>query len=282
MKDKTGKKHGTFKGKLPKVIAGIVAIFVVIQIPALGYFGIGPLGFIYNIRMRNLPGNKPEYDFSKIVPMANSPLSGGTIAILGSSVARGEASEGYAVGEYLASRFECSLTKEAVSGTTLAAGKKNSYVDRIHNLDPEANFDLFVCQLSTNDASMHIPLGGISQSRNLEDFDTSTVTGALEYIICYAQETWSCQMVFFTESRYDSEEYRAMVDQLLKLKDKWGIGVLDLWSSDTFNDISDEQRDVYMYDDIHPTKAGYRDWWGPEQERQLLAFLGQYCLDPNQ
>lgn len=97
----------------------------------------------------------------------------------------------------------------------------------------------------------------------------------LEYIICYAQETWDCQVVFFTESRYDSEEYRAMVDQLLKLKDKWGIGVLDLWSSDTFNDISDEQRDVYMYDNIHPTKAGYRDWWGPEQERKLLAFLGQ-------
>lgn len=258
-----------------KVIAGIVVILVVIQIPALGYFGIGPLGFIYNIRMSNLPGNKPEYDFSKIVPMENSPLSGGTIAILGSSVARGEASEGYAVGEYLAARFECSLTKEAVSGTTLAAGKKNSYVDRIHNLDPGANFDLFVCQLSTNDASMHIPLGEISESRNLEDFNTSTVTGALEYIICYAQETWDCQVVFFTESRYDSEEYRAMVDQLLKLKDKWGIGVLDLWSSDTFNDISDEQRDVYMYDNIHPTKAGYRDWWGPEQERQLLAFLGQ-------
>lgn len=275
MKDKTEKKHGTVTGKLMKVIAGVVVILVVIQIPALGYFGIGPLGFIYNIRMSNLPGNKPEYDFSKIVPMENSPLSGGTIAILGSSVARGEASEGYAVGEYLATRFECSLTKEAVSGTTLAEGKKNSYVDRIHNLDPGANFDLFVCQLSTNDASMHIPLGETSESRNLEDFDTSTVTGALEYIIRYAQETWDCQVVFFTESRYDSEEYRAMVDQLLKLKDKWGIGVLDLWSSDTFNDISDEQRDVYMYDDIHPTKAGYRDWWGPEQERQLLAFLGQ-------
>ena len=150
MKDKTEKKHGTVKGKLMKVIAGIAVILVVIQIPALGYFGIGPLGFIYNIRMSNLPGNKPEYDFSKIVPMENSPLSGGTIAILGSSVARGEASEGYAVSEYLAARFKCSLTKEAVSGTTLAAGKKNSYVDRIHNLDPGANFDLFVCQLSTN------------------------------------------------------------------------------------------------------------------------------------
>ena len=30
-----------------------------------------------------------------------------------------------------------------------------------------------------------------------------------------------------------------------------------------------------MHDDIHPTKAGYRDWWGPELETQLLAFLAE-------
>ena len=37
-----------------------------------------------------------------------------------------------------------------------------------------------------------------------------------------------------------------------------------------FNNISDEDRAVYMHDGIHPTRAGYRDWWGPEIEKQLL------------
>lgn len=275
MADKTGKKSGTIARKILKIIAAIVVILAVIQISILGYYGIGPLGFVYKIRMNDLPGNKPQYDFSQLTPIENSPLAGEHIAILGSSVAYGEASEGYAVGEYLSARFDCDLTKETVSGTTLVAGKENSYVSRLHNLDPEADFDLFICQLSTNDATMGKPLGEISDSRNLEDFDTSTVTGAMEYIICYAQETWDCPVVFFTGSRYDSEAYGAMVDQLLKLQEKWGIGVLDLWSSDEFNDIPDDQRAIYMNDGIHPTKAGYRDWWGPEQERQLLMFLSK-------
>jgi lysophospholipase L1-like esterase len=60
---------------------------------------------------------------------------------------------------------------------------------------------------------------------------------------------------------------------LLQVRDKWGIGVLDLWAPDAFNDISDELRSLYMLDPIHPSRAGYREWWGPEQERQLLAWL---------
>lgn len=275
MNDKTKLKRQTIARKILKIVVAIVVIFAMIQILALGYFGIGPLGFIYKIRMKNLPGNKPQYDFSQITSMKNSPLAGGHIAILGSSVAYGETSEGYAVGEYLSARFDCDLTKETVSGTTLVAGKENSYVSRLNNFDPEADFDLFICQLSTNDATMNNPLGDISDSMSLEGFDTSTITGAMEYIICYAQETWDCPVVFFTGSRYDSEVYGAMVERLLELKEKWGIGVLDLWSSDEFNNISDEQRAIYMNDDIHPTKAGYRDWWGPEQEWQLMEFLNK-------
>ena len=63
-----------------------------------------------------------------------------------------------------------------------------------------------------------------------------------------------------------------MVTRLHELEDKYGIGVLDLWTSDDFNAISDADRGLYMNDSIHPTRAGYRDWWGPELERQLLAY----------
>ena len=275
MTEKTGKRHGKIVRRILKIFALVVVILAVIQISILGYFGIGPLGFVYTIRMSDLPGNRPEYAFSRLTEMENSPLKGGNIAILGSSVARGEASEGYAVGEYLAARFGCGLVKETVSGTTLVDSGKSSYVERLHDLDAAADFDLFICQLSTNDATMRKPLGEISGGTALEDFDTSTVTGAMEYIICYARETWGCPVVFFTGSRYDSKAYGAMVDRLLELQDKWDIGVLDLWSGDEFNSISDEDRKLYMNDGIHPTKAGYRDWWGPEQERQLLAFLEQ-------
>ena len=179
-------------------------------------------------------GNSAEYGFDKIVPMENSPLAGTEICILGSSVAFGATAEECAVGEYLAARLGVKLTKEAVSGT----------------------------------------LGEIADSRELDAFDTHTITGAIEYIICYAKKHWNCPIVFFTGSRFESEKYGKMVTRLLELKEKWGIGVLDLWSDDGFNAISEAQRKLYMSDPVHPMKAGYRDWWGPEMERQLLQYLG--------
>ena len=247
-------------------------------------------------------GNAPEYDFATLKAMENSPLAGKKICILGSSVAYGLCAQHQAVGEYLSARFGAELTKEAVSGTTLADMDETSYVSRMRrNLDPKAGFDLFICQLSTNDASKGMPLGeirestefpvkdfgrdsaGLSTEQYSEDgagiiraeelYDTSTITGAMESIIRYAKETWNCPVVFFTGSRFDSPLYAQMVERLYQLKEKWGIGILDLWSDDAFNEISEEDRRLYMNDPIHPTKAGCRLWWGPELERQLLAFL---------
>lgn len=223
------------------------------------------------------PGNAGMYDFSFVKPVKDSPLAGRKICILGSSVAYGSASLASAVGEYLAARFAAVLVKEAVSGTTLSDIGQDSYVRRMRDkLSAEERFALFLCQLSTNDAARGLPLGEISEGKGRENFNTSTVTGAMEYIISYAQETWRCPVAFFTGARYESAAYKAMVSRLLELKEKWGICVLDLWSKDAFNEIAQKQRDLYMYDAIHPTKAGYRDWWGPELIRQLAGqFAGE-------
>lgn len=259
------------------IIAIVVVILTIAQLVVLGMLGgMGPLKGLKEKRDAARPGNGEQYSFEAIEPMADSPLAGRNICVLGSSVVFGSASMELGVGEFLAARFDCDLTKEAVGGTTLVDNGKNSYVQRLQdNIDPNAEYALFVCQLSTNDATMKKPLGEISSGTVLEDFDTATVTGAMEYIICYAQQTWGCPVVFFTGSHYDSAEYDAMVARLLELQEKWGIGVLNLWTDDDFNNISDVERGLYMADRIHPTRAGYRDWWGPELERQLLAFLEQ-------
>ena len=34
------------------------------------------------------------------------------------------------------------------------------------------------------------------------------------------------------------------------------------------------QRELYMADLIHPTKAGYREWWTPVFEKALTGMLG--------
>lgn len=161
-----------------------------------------------------------------------------------------------------------------MSGTTLVDDKNSSYIHRLMTkVDPSTDYALVVCQLSTNDASKGKTLGEISSSRNLEDFDTKTIVGAIEYIIAYVQKTWNCPVVFYTNAKFDSSSYGIMVQQMSEIQEKWGIGVIDLWSDASFNDISEEERSLYMYDSIHPTKAGYRQWWCPEIERQLLLYM---------
>ena len=269
------KAKGSKKKKVITIFAIVIVILALIELVAIGILGgIGPLGFLRGVMQGRMEGNRSQYSFDLITPLEDSPLKDGKICVLGSSVVYGASSQQVAVGEFLSKRFDCALTKEAVSGTTLVDNGEKSYIQRmLNNIDPNEHFDLFVCQLSTNDATQELPLGEIVDSTDLNDFDTSTVTGAMQYVICYARQTWNCPVVFFTGSRYDSPAYEAMVQRLMELKDLYEVGVLDLWTSDSFNSISDAQRSLYMDDNIHPTKAGYRDWWGPEMETQLLDYL---------
>ena len=252
------------------ITIGVAAALTGAQLYVLGAKGgIGPLGFIHDNKIAAHPGNRDEYGFDHMKPMENSPLKGKRILVLGSSVAYGAASQQWAVAEYLGKRFGCDYTKEAVSGTTLCNVGPKSYVSRLKKLDTSVKYDLFICQLSTNDARTKRPLGEIGCG------DAKTVTGAIEFIVDYVKKTWGCPVLFFTGSRYESAVYAAMVERLMELSRLHGFGVLDLWHSDSFNTLTEDKRKLYMNDPIHPTKAGYRDWWGPELEKQLLAYLGE-------
>lgn len=211
------------------------------------------------------PGNATVYDFSSIKPIANTPWQGKLLGILGSSVAYGACSLADGPGEYIARRLDMRLVKEAVSGTTLADINDGSYVHRLDTRLPASlPIDLFICQLSTNDASHGVPLG------DADETDTHTVAGALNHIVGTVRERWDCPLVFFTGAHFDSPRYQAMVDLLFDMQRIHGFGIIDLWHDAAWNAIPDDRRALYMHDPVHPTKAGYRDWWGPEMVRQLL------------
>ena len=258
---------------MKKIIAGTAAALLAVNVVGLvstGWkIGWGPFAKLHDYRQGALPGNSVPYDVENAGTVENSPLQGKTVLFLGSSVTNGAAALHQSIPEYFAARMGCTAIKEAVDGTTLCDTGKSSYIQRmLNNVDPDQQIDLVVCQLSTNDASKGMPLGDFGD-------DTATITGAIEYIIRYAKETWHCPVVFYTNARYDSDAYPAMVSRLYEIAEKEDVGVLDLWSDDAFNSISEEQRALYMKDNIHPYKSGYRDWWGPELEKQLLAYLEQ-------
>lgn len=258
------------------IILTVILVFLCVQWLFIGYrFSFGPFRSLGDIRMSRIDGNAESYNMKYVQGEENSPFAGKKVLFLGSSVTYGAASLREGIPEYFARRWECDITKEAVSGTKLIDDSRNSYVSRLlNNVDASEDYALTVCQLSTNDASKNAPLGEIAEGTDRDTFDTRTVSGAVEYIISYCSDTWHCPVVFYTGSRYESPAYAAMVERLLEIRDKWGIGVLDLWTDDDFNNISPEQRKLFMYDDIHPTRAGYRDWWCPALEKQLDAWLG--------
>lgn len=109
------------------------------------------------------------------------------IIFLGSSVTYGASAKGVSFADYIGKRNQAEVVKEAVSGTTLVDNGANSYISRLKKIK-EAQADLFICQLSTNDASQKKELGMIGESKELDSFDTETVSGAIEYIICYAMQ----------------------------------------------------------------------------------------------
>lgn len=241
-------------------------------VPLVGYlWGVGPCTALYDKNLARLPGNDTQYALDNTEPVREDYLHGKKIIFLGSSVTYGAASLGVSFADYIGKRNDCTIIKEAVSGTTLVE-QGNSYIKRLRTIE-EAEADLFICQLSTNDATLKKPLGKIASGYDLEEFDTGTVAGAIEYIIAYAREQWGCPVVFYTNCYYDSETYGKMVALLQFIKEKWDITVIDMYSDEDFNDITDEERALYMKDKIHPTQAGYREWWTPYMESRLYEMV---------
>ena len=219
-----------------------------------------------------LPGNAGQYSIDHVTALKDSPLEGKKLIFLGSSVTYGYASDGIAFADYIGVRNSCTVIKEAVSGTTLVDDREDSYIARMKQI-PQAPADLFICQLSTNDASKGKPLGTVSAGYDEKDFDTHSVAGAIEYIIAYARKTWGCPVAFYTSPRYDKDAYAAMVSLLHEIAEKWKITVIDLWNDEQFNDITDEQRRLYMADPVHPTQAGYLEWWMPYIEPRICQMI---------
>lgn len=260
------------------IISSIAAFLIVACIAGLlvagSLWGIPPFDGLFDMRIAKLAGNREQYNIENVEELENSPLEGMNICYLGSSVTYGASSLQISFVEYIAKRNNTTYVKEAVSGTTLVDEGIGSYVSRMQSLGKDAHFDMFVCQLSTNDATQNKALGEVSEDGTTE-FDTHTVCGAIEYIITYVTQTWNCPVVFYTNSYYESRSYAAMVNALEEIRQKYDIGVIDLYSDEAFNDISDERRALYMADDIHPTKAGYLEWWTPRMEKYLYDFIGK-------
>lgn len=221
------------------------------------------------------------YDYQ--VPEAEAvdegdPLSGKTILWIGSSVTYGAQAAGHysmvdAI-EDLHPALVCE--KYAISATTLVNDSESSYVARLKLIPKDRQPDLIVVQLSTNDATTGKPFGEISDSFDQADFDDTTIAGAIETIIAYARDTFDCPVAFYTGTYCEKENYAEMVALLHDIEAKWNIGVIDMFNDEAMTAVfGTEQYDVYMYDQVHPFKVGYVEWWTPVIDAYLTDYIGK-------
>lgn len=180
-------------------------------------------------------------------------LQGKTILFLGSSVTYGHASNGISFADLMVEKCGINCIKEAVSGTTLADINDASYVARLKKIDATTvRPDLFICQLSTNDAS---------KKRNI---DIADVEPAIRFILEYVKSTFNCPIVFYTGTYFESEKYVAMIKLLYNLQNQYDFKILDLYNDQEMLNVDKEKYKVYMQDPVHPTLLGYDEWWTPK------------------
>lgn len=268
------------KKKAMVIIAWILGGLTLASLCGLAFAGYrfswGPFSALGDFYWKNFEGNHIQYASDNCNPLEDSPLKGIDIAFLGSSVTYGASSVRDSFADYIAVRNGATYVKDAVSGTTLVEEGVNSYVARLKRMEKERKFDLFVVQLSTNDASQSKPLGTIAGEGGV--YDTHTVCGAMEFIRDYVEKTWGVPVVFYTNSYYESEAYAAMVEALYAMQKAYGedkVGIIDLYTDEAFNAITPEERSLYMADHIHPMRAGYLLWWTPKMESYLYGFVAK-------
>lgn len=209
------------------------------------------------------PGNSLPYRAKDTLRTA-SPLAGKQFAFLGSSVTFGAGSFGESFSDFLAEKDDLHPFKEAVSNTKLIESP-DSYVERLYRLPALEELSAFVLQLSTNDATQGPEeLGEISE----ENYDKSTITGALEFILAYIKKTWNCPVIVFSSPKFENNFYDKMVLRTKELQKKWGFKFLNFWADDEFF-FNEQDKKLYMLDERHPTRAGYKLAWAPKFEEVL-------------
>ena len=204
---------------------------------------------------RWLRGNKVSLD---TVEPIRSDLRGKRLFVLGSSVTWGFASGGVALPEFLAQRFGLQVTKDAVNGTSLAGDGADTYVARLRaHTALTDDVDIFLLQLSTKDARL--------------GYSTAESIAAIEQIIDYVHNQWQAPVIMYTNAWFKSDDYAQLVTAVHDVQVKRAdFEIIDLFNNEAFNS---QSRTTYMANPIHPTRAGYIQWWGPQVAQELSVLL---------
>ncbi|MBQ7337958.1 MAG: SGNH/GDSL hydrolase family protein [Clostridia bacterium] len=136
----------------------------------------------------------------------------------------------------------------------------------------DGDYDLIVVQGGVNDAwgstdgtNIIAPVGEVTDSFDVKDFDTTTYAGGLEEFFYYARQYFPDATLCYIISFYmpnagvghvgDMEEYYAVG---MEICDKWGVPYLDMYHDDYLNyELLEIGTAKCLQDPVHPNALGY-------------------------
>lgn len=182
------------------------------------------------------------------------------VYFLGSSITHGYAADGYSFADYVKEHSGYDVVKEAVSGTTLATCFPGSYFERLMERGAEGA-DILLVQLSTNDASKGAPLGDPASS------DPGTSCGAINRIIDFGLAN-GCKVAFYATPVLGEGSFFSRIEQAMgEISSRRSVAFLNMNRDEGLKAIC--RRPGYYADDIHPSKRGHIELFGPK----FLSFI---------
>ncbi len=167
----------------------------------------------------------------------NNPLAGKSALFIGDSITEAPDDGKIGWGGRIADKNGMTYLNAGSSGATLSTVKSNRVITKF-NENRRNNYDYVIMQGGVNDAMSSAPIGEVSATFEVADFDTATFAGGLEelfynvrkyhadaalgYIINYATPN--------SEKGGNTKDMSAYFEVAKKVCDKWNIPYLDLYS----------------------------------------------------
>ena len=216
-----------------------------------------------------------ENPYEVIEADPNAPLYGMKALFCGDSISYGHYD--IPAGDSWAGRIQkyygTISTNMSRSGWCLSTvrGQAGQIVNQLKSV-AGTDFDIIVLQGGVNDAwgttdgtNIIAPVGEMSDSFDVKDFDITTYAGALEEFFYTARKYYPDALLCYIISFYmpnagvghvgDMEEYYAVG---MEICDKWGVPYLDMYHDDYLNyELLEIGTNKCLTDPVHPNVLGY-------------------------
>lgn len=213
----------------------------------------------------------PQIDIAKIT---KSNLYRKKVTLNGDSIAFGAGAGGTGFIDYIASKYNMTLDKKAVSGATIA-NLSSRYPDKhcictsIDTMAEDANYIIF--EGGYNDWLLWTQIGTLTDTMS-GDLDDTKFYGALESICRQALAKWENGKIGFIITHKINDAWRTQKQEgatyptldgyyqaIKNVCEKYSIPYLDLSKVSRLNtELQNYKKYTYNSDGVHPTKDGYQ------------------------